>query len=257
MRWLNWLRSASLDVLGETLPFVLERMYVRGLPDLPDAQVGDLAAAHQAWFESHRAALDEVDRMAQGATERATTLEAKVGGVLGALAVLTAVIAGIAVATWNIAFWWDRALLLISAGYSLTSLLAALAALRPQKMHSFTSTDLYAAYDDERQPQMKAAALKLAYEEANANPVIRLANLLDVAHTSARNSVLIGVASLIALGISHGEASDRKATRTQAPLTSSMSSQASTVAMQSVSRRLADWQYPDNTARSDEPVGTS
>jgi hypothetical protein len=122
------------------------------------------------------------------------------------LALLTAAISGIAIATWVDASGWERAMLLVSAGYSVIALLASLTALQPRPMFELTLADLNDVSSNTETPApptAHVAALKLAYEEANTNPVIRLSNLLQVVSTSSRNAVVTGLAPLLGLVISH------------------------------------------------------
>lgn len=188
------------------MPPIAAWWYSRKLGDVPVSDVDRRAAEFETWIRDKSEVAPEVDDIARGAIERASTLEAKVAGVLGGLAVLTATIGGVAIATWTHATNWERAMLLVSAAYSLVALLASLTALRPRPMFELTLADLRGpANNSDPQPPTttRLAALKLAYEEGNANRVIRLANLLQVASISSRNAVITGTAPLLGLAISH------------------------------------------------------
>jgi hypothetical protein len=191
--------------LEELMPPIAAAWAARSLADARVDQVDGRASEFEKWIGANAAVISEVNEIANGGVVRASTLESKVAGILTALALLTAAIAGIAIATWAQATGWERSMLLVSAGYSLIALLASLRALHRRPMFELTLTDIHPVGGADEQPPSatRVAALKLAYEEANTNPVIRLGNLLQVVSTSSRNAVVTGVVPLLGIVISH------------------------------------------------------
>ena len=213
MRWRDRLHALKrmlrlwwFVLLEEVIPIVAAWWATRRLESTRQSAVDRRASEHTSWLLDQPSMVSEVIAISQGATERAATLEAKVAGVLGGLAVLTGAIGGIAIATWSQAADWERAMLLVSGGYSVMALLTSLAALQPRPMFELTIADLRRLADNsdgQGAVGTRVAALKLACEEANTNPVIRLSNLLQVISTNSRNAVLTGLAPLVGLVISH------------------------------------------------------
>ena len=197
-------REIGFALLESLLPFVAVRILLRKYRRPNDQEFDELVTKYRNLLSSAPYAAEFVTEITSADFDRAAGLQSIAVTLLQAVAIVTAILAGIQIATWGVMTSFEHACMLVSDGYALIAFFDLINVSRPKPTYFLTSARFVSFMETEHKGESAAdqfkldvAAQRLASVVGNIRSRWMVANIGEASLETVRNSTLAALVAAI------------------------------------------------------------